>query len=137
MGGEESTERGAKLREVVLQQILWALGIAAMLASAVWGAAAYLQSLRTSADTSWQPSVQQLEQQLKDQRQLLDGQAALIAAHQQTLAKLVDFMEAQTRARRGVGEREAYRKQLCARGSLEPALCVSLPSDEEIEALRR
>lgn len=136
--------RDARLREVVLSQIIWSVGVVAMIAVAVWGVATWSQSLKAGSETSVLQMQQQLEQtrlemqqRLEETRKLLDGQGALLSAHQSTLAKLVDFMESQTTARRAVGERESYRKQLCARGSLDPALCQSLPSDDEIEALRR
>lgn len=121
------------MREVALSQIVWAVSVVAGIVVAVWGVATWSQSIQTS----WQQPIEQMRQELQATKALLDGQRELISAQQNTLAKLVEFMNAQTMARRATGEREQLRKELCRSGELKGDRCLSLPSDAEIEALKR
>jgi hypothetical protein len=128
-----SNGNGAKMREIALHQITWTGGIVATIALAVWGIATWSRSV----ETSWQQPIAAMQQGLLETRALLDQQRQVVNSQQETLAKVVNFMERETMARRAVGSREKLRKELCARNDLRPELCQSLPSDEEIEALMR
>lgn len=135
MAGDNGNGNGAqaKMREVALSQIVWAVTVVGAIVVAVWGVATWSNAIATS----WQQPIEQMKQELSTTKALLDGQRGVIDAQQKTLATLVEFMNAQTTARRAAGEREQLRKELCRSGELKGDRCQSLPSDAEIEALRR
>lgn len=147
-GGENGNGNGARMREIALSQLVWLVSIVIAVVSAVgiavWGVATWSRSLETSWEQPLAAMRQelastqgQMRQDLAQTQAILAGQRGVVEAQQRTLSTLVDFMNQQTTARRAAGEREGLRKELCTAGALTGERCLNLPSDGELEALKR
>lgn len=113
---------GARTREIVLGQLVWAAGIAATIAATAWAVA------------QWDAA---RERPLQELREMLAAQGRTLEEQGKALVAVTDFMNFEIQARHEQGAREMKRREWCGTGALKREFCANLLSDAEIAAMRR